>query len=130
MRGLLLDFGGVLTTNVFDAFRDFCVAEGLEPETVKRLLRDEAGARELVRGLERGELTEEQFGEAFGVLLGLGDRTGLVDRMFAGLQPGRAHARGRARRPRWRASAPAWCRTRWAPGATTARRSQSCSTAW
>lgn len=30
MRGLLVDYGGVLTTNVFDAFRDFCVGEGLD----------------------------------------------------------------------------------------------------
>ena len=59
MKGLLLDFGGVLTTNVFDSFRDFCVAEGLEPDAVKRLFRDEPRARELVRGLERGELSED-----------------------------------------------------------------------
>jgi putative hydrolase of the HAD superfamily len=87
MKGLLLDFGGVLTTNVFDSFRDFCVAEGLEPDAVKRLFRDQPRARELVRGLERGELTEEQFGERFGELLEIEDRTGLVDRMFGGLRP-------------------------------------------
>ena len=86
MKGLLLDFGGVLTTNVFDSFRDFCVAERLEPDAVKRLFRDEPPARELVRGLERGELSEEQFGERFGELLEIDDRTGLVDRMFGGLR--------------------------------------------
>ena len=86
MKGLLLDFGGVLTTNVFDSFRDFCVAEGLEPDAVKRLFREEPRARELVRGLERGELTEDQFGERFGELLEIEDRTGLVDRMFGGLR--------------------------------------------
>ena len=86
MKGLLLDFGGVLTTNVFDSFRDFCVAEGLEPDAVKRLFRDQPRARDLVRGLERGELTEEQFGERFGELLEIEDRTGLVDRMFGGLR--------------------------------------------
>jgi putative hydrolase of the HAD superfamily len=86
MNGLLLDFGGVLTTNVFDSFRDFCVAEGLEPDAVKRLFRGEPRARELVRGLERGELTEDQFGERFGELLEVEDRSGLVDRMFGGLR--------------------------------------------
>ena len=28
MKGLLLDFGGVLTTNVFDSFREFCRPRG------------------------------------------------------------------------------------------------------
>ena len=32
---LLVDFGGVLTTNVFDAFADFCRAEGLAPDSVR-----------------------------------------------------------------------------------------------
>jgi epoxide hydrolase-like predicted phosphatase len=86
MKGLLLDFGGVLTTNVFDSFRDFCVAEGLEPDAVKRLFRDQPRARELVRGLETGDLGEDQFGERFGELLEIDDRTGLVNRMFGGLQ--------------------------------------------
>ena len=31
MKGLLVDFGGVLTTNVWDSFRAFCDAEGLDP---------------------------------------------------------------------------------------------------
>ncbi len=86
MNGLLLDFGGVLTTNVFDSFRDFCIAEGLEPDAVKRLFREQPRARELVRRLETGELTEDEFGERFGELLEIDDRTGLVDRMFDGLR--------------------------------------------
>jgi putative hydrolase of the HAD superfamily len=86
MKGLLLDFGGVLTTNVFDSFRDFCVAEGLEPDAVKRLFREQPRARELVRGLETGSLSENEFGERFGELLDIDDRAGLVDRMFGGLR--------------------------------------------
>jgi putative hydrolase of the HAD superfamily len=86
MRGLLLDFGGVLTTNVFDSFRDFCVAEGLEPDAVKLLFRDQPRARELVRGLETGDLSEDEFGERFGELLRIDDRIGLVDRMFGTLR--------------------------------------------
>ncbi len=87
MNGLLLDFGGVLTTNVFDSFRDFCVAEGLDPAAVKTLFRDEPRARELVRGLETGQLSDDQFGERFGELLEIEDRTGLVERLFGGIQP-------------------------------------------
>jgi putative hydrolase of the HAD superfamily len=86
MNGLLLDFGGVLTTNVFDSFRDFCVAEGLDPDAVKRLFREEPRALELVRGLETGSLSEDEFDERFGELLEVEDRTGLVNRMFGGLR--------------------------------------------
>jgi epoxide hydrolase-like predicted phosphatase len=86
MKGLLLDWGGVLTSNVFDSFRDFCVAEGLEPDAVKRLFREEPRARELVRGLETDTLTEDEFGERFGELLELEDRTRLIERMFGGVR--------------------------------------------
>jgi putative hydrolase of the HAD superfamily len=87
MRGLLVDYGGVLTTNVFDSFRDFCVAEGLDPEAIKRLFREDARARELVRALETGELGEDDFGRGFGELLGIERREGLVNRLFGGLRP-------------------------------------------
>jgi epoxide hydrolase-like predicted phosphatase len=86
MKGLLLDWGGVLTSNVFDSFRDFCVAEGLAPDAVKRLFREEPRARELVRGLETEALTEDEFGERFGELLEIDDRTRLIDRMFGGVR--------------------------------------------
>jgi putative hydrolase of the HAD superfamily len=88
MKGLLVDFGGVLTTNVFDSFRAFCAAEGLDPETVKRLFREDRRALQCVRGIERGELSEEQFAERFGQLLELEPerRGGLVDRMFGHIQ--------------------------------------------
>ena len=87
MKGLLVDFGGVLTTNVFDSFRDFCVAEGMDPDAIKRLLREDPRARRLVRSIETGELSEREFGEEFGELLGIADRDGLVTRIFAGLRP-------------------------------------------
>jgi epoxide hydrolase-like predicted phosphatase len=86
MKGLLLDFGGVLTTNVFASFREFCVAEGLDPDAVKRLFREEPRALELVRGLETGSISEEEFGERFGELLEIEDRAGLVERMFRGVR--------------------------------------------
>jgi putative hydrolase of the HAD superfamily len=87
MRALLVDYGGVLTTNVFDSFRDFCVAEGLDRDAVRRLFREEPRALELVRGLETGALSEDEFGESFGELLEIDDRTGLVERMFGGVRP-------------------------------------------
>jgi putative hydrolase of the HAD superfamily len=87
MKGLLVDFGGVLTTNVFDSFRDFCVAEGLDPDSIKRLFREDPRARGLVRSLETGELSEDDFGKRFGELLEIEQRDGLVDRIFGGLRP-------------------------------------------
>jgi len=87
VNGLLVDYGGVLTTNVFDSFREFCAAEGLESDAIMRLLREDPRAIRLVRGLEMGELSEDGFDERFGELLGIEARAGLVDRMFAGMRP-------------------------------------------
>ena len=90
MKGLLVDFGGVLTTNVFDSFRAFCEREGLDPDTVKRLFREDPRALGELRKLERGEVTEEEFAERFGPIVGVGDTEGLVDRLFAGMEPDEA----------------------------------------
>jgi epoxide hydrolase-like predicted phosphatase len=89
VKGLLVDYGGVLTTNVFDSFRAFCHDEGLDPEAIKRLFREDPRALESVRGLELGELTEDDFAERFGELLELepGRRDSLVERMFGHIQP-------------------------------------------
>jgi putative hydrolase of the HAD superfamily len=87
MRGLLVDFGGVLTTNVFDSFRAFCRGEGLDPDAVRRLFRDVPEALRLVRAIETGSLSEDEFGERFGGLLGVERRAGLVERMFGHIRP-------------------------------------------
>ena len=107
VNGLLVDFGGVLTTNVFDSFRAFCVTEGLDPDSMRQLFREEPEALRLVRGLETAAVSEDEFGERFGALLGVADTTGLVERMFAGLEPDEAMLGGAAHRARRRASAPA-----------------------
>ena len=93
VKGLLVDFGGVLTTNVFDSFRDFCVAEGLDPRRDQAAVpRATRGRSSCVRGLEtrradRGASSRERFGE----LLELErPARGLVDRMFGGIRAGRA----------------------------------------
>ena len=38
-RGLLVDYGGVLTTDLFDSFSAFCEVEGLEPEAIGQSFR-------------------------------------------------------------------------------------------
>jgi putative hydrolase of the HAD superfamily len=90
VKGLLVDFGGVLTTNVFDSFRAFCEREGLDPDTVKRLFREDPRALGELRKLERGEVSEEEFSERFGPIVGVSDTDGLVDRLFAGMEPDEA----------------------------------------
>jgi putative hydrolase of the HAD superfamily len=87
MRGLLVDFGGVLTTNVFESFRSFCRREGLAEDAVRQLFREDRHALELLRRLETGKLSEDQFAEQFGPLLGVEDHEGLVDRLFAAMEP-------------------------------------------
>jgi putative hydrolase of the HAD superfamily len=89
IEGLLVDYGGVLTTNVWDSFRAFCDAEALEREKVKKLFREDPEALGLLRRLEVGELDEDSFSAEFGPLLGIPPERheGLVDRLFAGMQP-------------------------------------------
>jgi putative hydrolase of the HAD superfamily len=87
VRGLLVDFGGVLTTNVFDSFRAFGEAEGLDPQTVKRAFREDREALALLRELERGDIAVEEFEPRFGERIGVSDTEGLVGRLFGGVGP-------------------------------------------
>jgi epoxide hydrolase-like predicted phosphatase len=87
VRGLLVDFGGVLTTNVFDSFRAFGESEGLDPQTVKRAFREDAEALALLRQLERGEIEVEEFEPKFGARIGVSNTDGLVGRLFGGVGP-------------------------------------------
>jgi epoxide hydrolase-like predicted phosphatase len=86
LRGLLIDFGGVLTTSPFESFRAFCEAEGLDPETIGRRFREDRGARELLIGLETGTLPEEEFETQFAALLGV-EPPGLIERLMGGSVP-------------------------------------------
>jgi putative hydrolase of the HAD superfamily len=81
--GLLVDYGGVLTTNLFDSFRSFCEREGLAPETVGQRFRDDPRSRELLIGLETGQLSEEEFEPRFAEVLGVSAEN-LIDRLFVG----------------------------------------------
>jgi len=86
-RGLLVDFGGVLTTDVFASFREFCVAEGLLPDTVRDRFMKDPMARELLADLETGRVTEGEFESKFAAVLELERSDGLIDRLFAGMGP-------------------------------------------
>ncbi len=88
LRGLLLDFGGVLTTNIFDSFSAFCDAEGLDPVTVRDAFRSDPVGRALLFDLELGKLDEAGFEAPFCRLLGLSDdrAPGMIERLFGGMK--------------------------------------------
>jgi putative hydrolase of the HAD superfamily len=86
VKGLLVDFGGVLTTNVFDSFKAFCRAEGLPEDAVKNMFRERGEGLALLRRLEKGELTAVEFSAQFAPLLGVSEEN-LVERLFGGISP-------------------------------------------
>jgi putative hydrolase of the HAD superfamily len=88
-KGLLVDFGGVLTSNVFAAFAGFCEREGLDPDHVRRAFREHDTARELLFDLELGRIAEDEFARQFAVALGLDESRaeGLIDGLWADIGP-------------------------------------------
>jgi putative hydrolase of the HAD superfamily len=89
LPGLLVDYGGVLTTNVFHAFAGFCEREQLDRDRVRDAFREDPAVRDLLFGLELGELDEEAFAAPFAAALGLPEPSapGLVGRLWADLRP-------------------------------------------
>jgi putative hydrolase of the HAD superfamily len=85
-HGLLIDWGGVLTSDLFASFRAFCELEGLEPDTIRRRFREDHDCRDLLIALETGAVEEDQFELRFAELLGVAAPE-LIDRMFAGSAP-------------------------------------------
>ncbi len=96
--GLLVDWGGVMTTDVFATFGAFCTAEGLSAETVRDRFRHDPASRELLIGLEDGSLTEREFEVGFAEVLGVAPEN-LIARIFAAseLEPAMVEAVRRAR---------------------------------
>jgi len=92
-RGLVLDYGGVLTHPVEGSFRAFELAHGIDPGASIELLvavSRSTGAG-LIGSLERGEVTVERFeAELARLLAGAGyeppDRS-LVEGLFDGMRP-------------------------------------------
>jgi putative hydrolase of the HAD superfamily len=85
--GLLVDFGGVLTSSVWDSFADFCRDKGLAEDSMRRLFRDDPAALADLRELETGRIEEHEFERRFAERLGLEDATDLIDSMFRGMKP-------------------------------------------
>lgn len=81
--GLLVDWGGVMTTDLFASFKAFCDAEGLEPDALRDAFRANPQARELLIALEEGRIEESHFEPQLAALLKV-EPLNLIDRMFAG----------------------------------------------
>ncbi len=84
IRGLLVDWGGVMTTNLLHSFSAFCEQEGLDPAALAQAFRGNDAARELLIGFEEGRIDETHFELELGRLLGLSSAEGLIDRLFSG----------------------------------------------
>jgi epoxide hydrolase-like predicted phosphatase len=97
-RALLVDFGGVLTTDIWSSFAAFCRERGLDPEAARQLFREDPHALAELRRLETGDADPAEFETRFAELLGT-EPDGLVEGLFAGLAPDDAMvaAVGRAR---------------------------------
>jgi putative hydrolase of the HAD superfamily len=85
-RGLIVDFGGVLTTDVFASFRAFCQVEGLPEDAVRECFRTDPDARALLAALETGALASAEFEPRFAARLGVSSER-LIDRLFGGMEP-------------------------------------------
>jgi putative hydrolase of the HAD superfamily len=92
--GLVIDFGGVLTTHLGDAFRSFCEREGVDYEQVRARLREAYGGSDpesLVARFETGRMPREEFERELAVGLSEGlhrpiDPEGLIERMLTDLE--------------------------------------------
>lgn len=85
-QGLILDFGGVVTTDLFAELSAFCVREGLEPGAFARVLRDDQEGRHAFEDVEAGKISQREFEVTIGRLLGVDDH-GLLTRALGGLRP-------------------------------------------
>jgi epoxide hydrolase-like predicted phosphatase len=80
---VLLDWGGVMTGNLFGSFRAFCATEGIDPDALANLFRHDRDARALLIDFECGRIEELAFEPRLAAALGLGWHDGLIDRLFA-----------------------------------------------
>jgi putative hydrolase of the HAD superfamily len=83
---LLVDFGGVLTSDIWSSFADFCEQRGLDRDAAKNLFREHPEALAELRRLETGEADPDEFERRFADLLGT-EPDGLIEGLFAGLGP-------------------------------------------
>ncbi|WP_435132346.1 hypothetical protein [Actinacidiphila sp. bgisy144] len=85
-KGLVLDFGGVLTTPLLPSVLAFERREGLAEHAAVRVLLGDAETVRRTEALERGALTQAEWNEGAAALLGV-PPANLLGRLFADLRP-------------------------------------------
>jgi epoxide hydrolase-like predicted phosphatase len=83
--GLLVDWGGVLTTSLFASFQAYCVKVQLDPRILRERFAGDPACRELLIALEKGELPEATFERELASMLGV-PANGFVDGLFADVE--------------------------------------------
>ncbi|MFE1895158.1 HAD-IA family hydrolase [Streptomyces yangpuensis] len=85
-KGLILDFGGVLTTPLLPAVLAFERREGLlQGACLAALYKDDEGVR-ITSDLERGAVSQTEWNEFAGKMLGISPEN-LMGRIFGDLRP-------------------------------------------
>jgi len=84
-QGLVVDFGGVLTTSFDGALRSYCVRDGLAPDALEKIFTLDQGAQGALVDLERGRISQAQFVSHVVAALGV-DPDRLLERMLADLR--------------------------------------------
>jgi putative hydrolase of the HAD superfamily len=85
-EGLLLDFGGVATTDFFASLGAYCERLGLPHDNFRNLVTTDPEGRELYQQVERGELSQPDFEQKIAQLLGV-QPAGLIQGLLADLRP-------------------------------------------
>ncbi|MET9413492.1 HAD-IA family hydrolase [Streptomyces klenkii] len=85
-QGLVLDFGGVLTTPIAECTRAFCLREGLAPDAFLQVISADPEGREIYAQLELGRIGQTEWNERTAALLGVAPDN-LIGRVLADLRP-------------------------------------------
>lgn len=94
-QGLLIDYGGVLTSSVTSSFRAFCRAQGLDSELAKETFLEaytsDEGGQSAIHKIEKGLITAEEFAELLAELLSRKAgrpiaAQGLIEGLFSGME--------------------------------------------
>ena len=83
---LLVDWGGVMTTDLFASFRAFCEENDVDAEAIGTAFRTDPEAQSLLFDLERGLIDESEFEPHFATLIGV-ESEGLIDGLFGLVGP-------------------------------------------
>jgi putative hydrolase of the HAD superfamily len=97
-QGLILDFGGVITTDFYACLSAFCVREGLAPDAVTRALSVIPAGRDTFMAAEAGRVPQRELELMLARQLGVSGE-GLIARMLGDLRP-RPEAADLAKRAR------------------------------